>query len=233
VKSKTRFTWLTLAAILCLLTAAPASASTLYDNGLVNGTIGAWTIALSSPGENEISDSFTLGSASTLTGAQIGLWLFHGDTATNVDWSIGTTSFGSNIGSGTAAVLTGTFQYTSALGFDIYESTFSLSGALAAGTYYLTLENLVVSNGDLGYWDETDGPSAAFGNIAPISSPPMIGNLNQVCGTPGYPGTLGASCSESFQIYGTTPTTTPEPASWVLLGSSILIFAGLMHKFTS
>jgi len=230
MKLKTRFTWLTLAAILCLLTAAPASAGTLYDNGPVNGTISAWNIGNANCFPSglpcAVSDSFTLSSFSTLTGAQIGLWLFQGDTATNVDWSIGTTPFGSNIGSGTAAALTGTFEFNNGT-YNIYESTFSLSGGLAAGTYYLTLQDLVGSDGGLGYWDETDGPSAAFGSA--------VGNvnLNPVCGTTGYPGTLGGTCSESFEIYGSPANATPEPASLVLLGSGMLILAGFMHKFTS
>ncbi|HMD99035.1 MAG TPA: PEP-CTERM sorting domain-containing protein [Terriglobia bacterium] len=202
MKLKTRLIWLSLAAILCLLMATPASAGTVvYDNGPINGTINAWTISTGS----QVSDSFTLGSAATLSGAQIGLWLLPGDSATAVDWSIGTTPFGSDISSGTAA-LAGTFQYNNALGFDIYESTFSLGGSLAAGTpYYLTLGNLVVSFGDPGYWDENDGPSSAYTNAVGV-------------------GQIG---SESFQLY------TPEPASMVLLGSGMLIFAGFMRKLTS
>jgi hypothetical protein len=185
--------------------AAPAWAETLvYDNGPINGTINAWTI---NSGDS-VSDSFTLSSTATLSEAQIGLWLLPGDTASNVDWSLGTTPFGSNEGSGTAADLTGTFQYNNVDGFDIYESTFSLDGtALPAGTYYLTLQNLVVSFGDNGYWDENDGPSLAYDNAPPYG-------VSQIG-------------SESFQIYA------PEPSTLALLGSGLLILVGFKRRFAN
>jgi len=70
---------------------------------------------------------------------------------------------------------------------------------------------VIASNGDNGGWDENDGPSTACN--------PDVG-----CGGLG---------SESFQIYGTPAAAAPEPASLVLLGSGMLIFAGLMRKSTS
>ncbi|HMD99041.1 MAG TPA: PEP-CTERM sorting domain-containing protein [Terriglobia bacterium] len=216
---KTRFTWLSLAAILCLLMAAPASADTLYDNGPINGTVDAWTINFG----YQVSNSFTLGAGSTLTGAQIGLWLSPGDSPTSVNWSIGTTPYDSSLGSGTG-VLTDTFQSTNPYGYSLDESTFSLGGTLAAGTYYLTLQNLAIPSGGPGYWDQNSGPSSAYESA--------VGSLGAVCGN-GYPGPVGGTCSESFQIYGNSGTATPEPASLVLLGSGMLIFAGFMRKFAS
>jgi len=199
---RTSFTWLPLAAVLCLFMAAPALADTLYSNGPINGTLGFYVFQ----GGCQVSDSFTPGGASNLTGAQIGVWIIPPQTPTSVDWSIGTTPFGSDISSGTASILSNTL--TGGLGAGYYplaEDDFALSGTLAAGTYYLTLGNFAS-----GYWDQNSGPSAAY-----------------------YTGG-GQLPSESFQLYGSLDgAVTPEPASLVLLSSGILIFAGFMRKFTS
>ena len=73
----------------------------LYDNGPINGTVTARTINFSW----SVSDSFTLSSASTLTGVQIGLWVAAGGVPSSVAWSIGTAPFTSDLGSGLRAVL--------------------------------------------------------------------------------------------------------------------------------
>jgi len=116
----------------------------LYDNGLLNGTING--LAIYAPGPYTASDSFTLPSASTLTEVQLGLWALPGDVPTGVSWSLGSTPFGNDIGSGTSP-LSSTFQYTNVYSYDLYESTFSLPQALSAGTHYLTLTSATDSLG--------------------------------------------------------------------------------------
>jgi hypothetical protein len=202
-----RISLLSLVAVLALLLVTPTWAATLYDNGPINGTIDAWTINFGF----QVSDSFNLGSASNLTGAQIGLWAVPGDRPTSVDWSIGTAPFGSNIGSGTGS-LTNTFQFTNSFSgssYDILESTFPLSGVLGAGTYWLTLQNAVVPNNGI-FWDQNNGPSQAWENV--------YGDLSLYVGPP--PGG-----SESFQIFGSS-TAVPEPATMLLLGGGLLGLAG-------
>jgi len=113
--------------LLFALAAMPASASILFDNYPINGTILGFQIN----GGVQISDSFVLSSAATLTGVNFGAWNFQGDTITSVEWAIGTTPF-SSIGTdhGTATV-TGTFQFTNAafgINWDIYIDTFALPG---------------------------------------------------------------------------------------------------------
>jgi hypothetical protein len=214
---KTRLTRFSLATILCLLVAAPASAGTIYDNGPINGTIDAWTINFGF----QVADSFTVSSASNLTGAQVGLWLFSGDNPTSLDWMIGTAPGLGDISSGTGAALSNTFlPGTNPYNYLLAESNFTLTGAVAPSTtYWLTIQNASTPSGDPIYWDQNNGPSQGWENTLGY-------------GMGGCSGT-NASCSESFQIYGNSGTATPEPASWVLLGSGMLIFAGFMRKFAS
>ncbi len=177
-----------------------AKADLMYNNGPINGTVDAWTISQG----DQVSDSFTLSSATTVTGVQFGVWAIPGDTMTSVDWAISTGPTGGGVGdgsqpsgiiaSGTASTSTA-FQYTSVYGYDIDLINFSLSTPVAAGTYYLSLQNAVVPSGNSSYWDENEGPSTAYENY--------YGNLANAS----IPGTTG---SESFQLYGSA---VPEPSS--------------------
>ncbi len=202
---------LALAAVLLLITLAfalPAMAdATLYDNGPINGTVYAWPINFG----YEVADSFTLSSASTITGFNFGTWLYPGDSVASVDYQIGTQPFE---GATVTASVTDTFLYLNQYGYDIdQEVVTGLNVALSAGTYWLTLGNAVDTQGEPVYWDENDGPSQATD------------------------GAIGSIPSESFQIIGTTGTsttntssTTPEPGSLVLLGSGLLSVAGVLRR---
>jgi len=202
--------------------AAPAWAGTLYDNGPI-GYSGALGIA----NGVAVADSFTVISPSTLTGAQVGLWLVpYNELAggpTSLDWMIGTSPELGNISSGAGAALSNAFAGTTYSGepgpvYWVFESDFTLTGALVPGTtYWLTLDNAFdpvypgcgadcYFNPNV-YWDVDGGPSQAWDTNS------------------GYL----ADGSESFQTYGYA---TPEPASLVLLASGMLIFAGFMRKIT-
>jgi hypothetical protein len=210
-----------LAAVLCLLLALPVSAAVLYDNGPVNGTIDAWTINFG----YQVADSFTLSSASTVTGANLYVWLNAGDNFTLVDWSILTLPVGgTTIASGTAAVtsILDSSLPPNSYGYDVYFSTLSISPnvSLGAGTYFLMFQNAVSSTGGSVYWDENDGPSVAwhslYGYLDPASG---CGDIQS-----GY-------CSETFQVLGTVNDgAVPEPGSLALVGSGILLLAGLLRR---
>ena len=205
-----RIASLSLLTVLCLaLVAIPAAADqTLYDNGPINGSVDAWTINFG----YSVTDSFTLSSASTITGFQFGVWAYPGDTPLSVDYSIGSSPYG---GTSTTVSLSTAFQYSNQYGYDIdLESVTGLNVPLSAGTYWLTLQNAVTTQGEPLYWDENSGPSSACES------------------------SLGTIPSESFQIIGVsgttsttnTSSTTPEPGSIMLFGSGILGLAGVLRR---
>jgi len=187
-------------ALLALL-AARSRADEVYDNGPVNGVFGAWGIV---PGFS-VSDSFTVSAPTALGSATVGLWADSG-APTTLDWSIGTTPFGSDISSGTATSLDNVLLTTGY--WDIFETSFDISGDLgSAGTYYFTLSG--ASDGVS--WDINNGPSMAYE-------------------TPYFPsGTEGASevgsNSDSFQLY--SPSSVPDrlPTIWLALGSMLVLAA--------
>jgi hypothetical protein len=180
----------------------------------------AWTIDYG----YSVSDSFTLNSGATVTEVNFGVWLLPGDSITGVDWSIGTVPFGSSVGSGTGASVSSTLVGTIWDYYSVVSATFSFSDLnLATGTYYLTLQNAVVTDGDPAYWDINDAPGIdAWEN--------SLGNVSAsgACSedTDGY---ASGTCASSFQILGTTAAV-PEPATWTLLGSGILAAFALRRK---
>ncbi len=171
----------------------------------------------------EVSDSFTLASNSTLTGVNMIAWLAPGDTMTQLDWLITDTAFGSNTyASGTASVID-TYLGTDphGWGWDLDQESFSLPDlSLAAGTYYLQLQNAVTMDGGPAGWDDSDGPSDAV-QAQPESS--YLSDLN------GMNDNFGTN-SETFQILGQTENPTPEPSSFLLLASGLAGLAGVLKR---
>src|SRR5208283_3068457 len=141
----------------------------LYANGPVNGIcdiqgcmVDAWTINF---GFN-VTNSFT--GSGTVGGFNLAFWMFPGDTLGSVDWSVGATPFGSDLGKGTASVgagnLTQQSLFTNDFGFNIVAVGITGLNVSVGGTSWVTLANAVVSSGDPVYWDENNGPSLAQEN---------------------------------------------------------------------
>lgn len=180
--------------------ARPVKADTLlYTNGAVNGTIDSDDI--SSAGVT-VSDSFVISANSTLTFATVGLWMAPGDTPSGVDWAIGTTPASTNVASGTSTFSNQTNLFLNSDGYDIWQSSLNIGGSVAPGTYWFSLGGATSSLGDGVHWDLSDGPSLA----------------DILEGSTLYTGDY----SESFQIYGTSSGTVPEPSSLVLLAAALL-----------
>lgn len=179
---------------LMVAVAMPVHAGLVYDNGPINGAGGAYTINLGA----SVSNSFTVSSATNLTSATAGIWVTTGDTPISVEWSIGTSAFGSDVSYGTS-LLSNTYFITNGGGYDVYSSSFSLTGAAGAGTYYLTLQNAVSTNSNYVFWDVNSGSSTAYQN--------GIGNPIP---------------SESFQLFDDGTPAVPEPASMAIWGLGAL-----------
>src|ERR1017187_8080309 len=106
---KTRSGLLSLLTILCLMLAvAPAMADTLYDNGPYNGTNYAWTLDYGF----SVSDSFTVPPqwySQYINGFHFVYWDGNpSDVLTTVDMAMGSTSFGTDLFSGTLTGVTNT-----------------------------------------------------------------------------------------------------------------------------
>ena len=171
-----------------------------YSNGSINGSINGWTISTGT----SVSNSFSISGSTTLISASFGTWAQSGVTPNQVDWSIGTTAFGSEINSGTSSTTNSVFL-THPAG-KVYESTISLSATLTAGTYYFTLQN-ASSNpaGQTIFWDQNNGSSTAFSKTG--SSTTTIG-------------------SESFTLYSASAAV-PEPSTIVM--AALLGGLGYLH----
>jgi len=195
---------------LCLvLVAIPALAqSTVYSNGPINGTTDAWTINSGFV----VSDTFTVGSGgANVNGIVFGAWAFPGDILESSGIQITSSEFGGT------TFFSGTVNFTQSgcssnqYGFNVCVETSAPFGPvnLAAGTYWLNLDNAVVNTGDPIYWDENSGPSMASEN------------------------SVGTIPSEAFTVLGTgtaPPPTTPEPGTIMLFGSGVLGLAGLLRR---
>ena len=193
---------------LTCLAAVPAAAQALYSNGPVNGTSDAWTINFGFV----VSDTFSLSSASTVTGVNFYAWTYStGDVLETAEVSITSSEFGGTTYTDQIVNFTQSACSANQFGFNVCLESSSLAPVnLAGGTYWLNLDNAIVNDGDPIFWDENSGPSTASAS------------------------SVGTIPSESFTVFGTagtsTTSTTPEPGSVMLWGSGIIGLAGAIRR---
>lgn len=216
-----RFTWLT---ILCLsLAAVPCGAQNWsYDNGPINGSVDAWDIVES----YIVSDTFPVLSGQTVNGFSVGVWNEGSDPMTSLDWSLTSGENGGTIlgagtatsGGGAGGILMSQYVSTNQYGYDIDKITVTGLNVnfASAGTYWLNLQNAQSKLDDYFFWDENSGKGCG-GNGCPSSASESA---------------VGTIPSESFTISGGggTSGSTPEPSSFLLLGSGILGLAGVLRR---
>jgi hypothetical protein len=187
--------------VLCQLTGA------VYNDGLPNATLGAWPINFGFV----TSDSFQWPGGPPVTGVCFYAWLYPGDTLISTEMSItssengGTFYFDQTVPLTCALSCTGNLPIgpfngfappnrvcggslqsnPSGPGFNVYACTASTNVSLAAGTYWLNLQNAFVNDGDPAFWDQNDG----------------IGCPSPTCPSSASETAVGPIQPESFVIY--------------------------------
>jgi hypothetical protein len=198
----------TLIATLCLVLSSSAFAGILYSNGPVNGSSNAYFIDTYT-----VSDQFSP-SGSQMYGFGIAEWVPAGATPLSFDWDVGTSAFGSDLGSGVATIGGGGNAIATVLcyngglingyGYDVYNIDVTTGLITVGAGDWLTLFGAADSYGGRDAWDVNFGPSAAEHSL------------------------LGSIDSETFTINGAA---IPEPSTFLLLGGGLLGLAALRRKF--
>jgi hypothetical protein len=196
-----RIASLLLLTVCCLMLAvAPATAGILYSNGPYDGTTAAFPIS----GVDSVSDSFSVGPNSTITGLDFVYWVAsRTDILTTADMQIGLDSFGGSLYHLTG--VTNTFLERNADGYYVFQAEYTFAGIPWSDGGFLTLLDACTSTcgPNLIFWDLNYGPST------------------------GWSSGIGEIPSESFTLTGLT---TPEPNSLILCGSGILGIIGILRR---
>ena len=202
--------------LLCLtLTAIPAMAGNVYDNGPVNGQVDAWTINFGFA----VTDSFTVSNGNgKIGGMDFWAWLTPGDTITSIEIQIGNQYFENNLMDLTVG-LAQSNCFLNNFGYNVCLESGTFNGPnLANGNYWVTLQNANVPSGDPAYWDENSG----------------VGCQSPGCPSLAKPDQLDTIPSEAFTLtaQGTTTSTgsTPEPSSILLFASGLIGVACILRR---
>jgi uncharacterized repeat protein (TIGR03803 family) len=213
-----RITTISLLTILCFALSTPTFAQQIYNEGPIDGNDNAFFVT----GPNlpnflgsfmDISNGFVAAASGTPNQLEFGLWSV--GAPTSFSYELGTSAFGTDLGSGTVALNSGnsTLLFTNGFGYGVYDVKVGItSGAMTAGnTYWLSISNATdASNDGTQAWDIPNGGSGG----------PAICNFRQS-------GTNFGDCGlggESFTITG--PPSPCVSSDWPANGFKII------HNFT-
>lgn len=196
---------LTLTLAVCTLSALPAFATVVYDNGpdALNDTY--YNVSGFS-----VTNSFTLSSAFYISQINLQVDVPVGNSPVSVDWMITTAEFGgTTIASATGAALSGGIDHPWSPGGnhigDVYQVSFDVPDVfLAAGTYWLQLQN---------------GTSTGGQGLGWATGANNLGTGGQTSGGP-----VNTIPTESFSL------ATPEPATSALIGAGMLALAFIRRR---
>jgi hypothetical protein len=198
-----RITTISLLTILCFALSTPTFAQQIYNDGSIDGNDNAFFVT----GPNlpnflgsvmDISNGFVAAASGTPNQLEFGLWSV--GAPTSFSYELGTSAFGTDLGSGTVALNAGnsTLLFTNSFGYGVYDVKVGItSAAMTAGnTYWLSISNATdASNDGTQAWDIPNGGSGG----------PAICNFRQS-------GTNFGDCGlggESFTITGGPPGPAP------------------------
>ena len=126
---KLRIASLSLLTILCFAMAAFAG-TTFYNDGGIDGNDNGFFISgpnnANPPGSiQDISNGFISAASGTPGALEFGEWVLSGSSPTSISYELGTSAFGTDLGSGTVAQNSGNsvFLFTNGFGYDIYDVT--------------------------------------------------------------------------------------------------------------
>lgn len=209
--------------VLCL--ALAASAQAIYSEGPIDGNDNAFFVT----GPNlpnflgsfqDISNGFVATASAFPETLEWGEW--SDGAPTSFSYEIGTSAFGTDIGSGTIAqnASNTVLLFTNSFGYGVYDVTANFgAGEMTAGnTYWVSISNATDASADgTQAWDIPNGGLGGPATCNFRQSGTNFGN----CGLGG----------ESFTISSEeTTSTTPEPSSIMLLGSGILGLVGVLRR---
>jgi hypothetical protein len=207
-----------------LVMAGAVNAGVLYENPASDYGFNSTPIGYDDLEPHYAGNTFTLASASKVTGVNFAAWNASNDLIKAVSWKIldDQFGFGATLAQGDAAV-SSNFNRVNFYNVFVTDSTFTIPDLnLGAGTYWLYLYGAITFDGQWASWDNTPIGTSNFDNNSGRTS----GNTFRIYGEqlvrdPGHGGGGGGDPAGAV----------PEPAAWTLMIAGFgMVGAGLRRR---